>query len=112
MHRARAFAGFMLAVFLMRMGIVILCDAHDIAELFGGKSEIIQVATTPVDVNPGLQGDATSPDHCVECCCHHGVTLSPLQSLPSVHVRGAVAVLAAAPLAEIALPREVRPPIV
>ena len=52
LRRVSAFAGFMLVVFLTRIGIGMACEPHDLAELFGDPSPMALIVG--VDDGDGL----------------------------------------------------------
>ncbi len=74
LRRVSAFAAFMLVVFLARVGIVMGCEPHDLAELFADASPMAMT----VAADDGDDSDSPAdhgPDHCRQCQCHHGVAL-------------------------------------
>jgi hypothetical protein len=111
LRRASALAGFMLIVFLVRVGITVACEPHEFAELFGGETELTQAVAVG---DPGDDGDLSDPasDHCRQCSCHHGVTLiSPPMALAVVKAM-AVDVIEYIPRTDVPPERDLRPPIV
>lgn len=111
LRRVSAFAGFMLIVFLARVGIVMGCEPHDLAELFGDSSPLALIVAA--DDGDDLDSLADhGADHCRQCQCHHGVALPSVAftSLDPANetVGGFVAALHRPTPSE----RHLRPPIV
>lgn len=112
LRRAPALAGFVLVVFLMRVGIIMACEPHEFAELFGGNTEQVQVAASGEDSDRGQLNDNAASDHCRQCSCHHGVTLSSLPVTFTVVTGSTVTTLEDIPHTNVPPQRELRPPIV
>lgn len=111
LRRARSFAGFMLLVFLLRVGITMACEPHEFAELFGGPSTLLQVSAT---ADSGDQGELAGhvADHCRQCNCHHGVALPCSLSTTSTLITTTVEAVAIISHANAPPERQLRPPIV
>lgn len=111
LRRAPALAGFLLVVFLMRVGIIMACEPHEFTELFGGNTEQMQVAASGEDSDRGQLNDHAASDHCRQCSCHHGVTLSSPPVTFAVVTRSTVTSLEDIPHTDVPPQREIRPPI-
>ena len=111
LRRASALAGFMLIVFLVRVGITVACEPHEFAELFGGGTE---VAHAVAGSDPSDDGDLSdhASDHCRQCSCHHGVTLASSPLALAVAKAMTVEVFEYHPRADVPPERGLRPPIV
>lgn len=112
LRRAPALVGFMLIVFLLRVGITIACEPHEFAELFGGETELAHVTTASDDGDSGQLSDHEASDHCRQCSCHHGVTLSAAMIALVVGTDKTVATFDGIPRTDVPPQRELRPPIV
>jgi len=111
LRRASAFAGFMLVVFLMRIGIGMACEPHDLAELFGDPSPMALIVG--VDDGAGLDPLADhGADHCRQCNCHHSVALPSFASISPTQADAAVDVRIVMPHVVSPHERHLRPPIV
>ena len=111
LRRSFAFAGFMLGVFVMRLGIAVACEPHEFAELFGDPFALIQLADADHD-NDQDRAREHAPDHCRQCNCHHGITL-PSSAIAAVRVgESTVAASVLVPVANTPSERHLRPPIV
>lgn len=100
----------MLIVFLARVGMVMGCEPHDLAELFADPAPMSLIVAADDDALDALADHGS--DHCRQCQCHHGVALPSLTStLPDLvdqTVDGFVAALHRPTPSE----RHLRPPIV
>lgn len=111
LRRVSVFAGFMLVVFLARIGIAMACEPHDFAELFGDPSPMALIVA--VDDSDALDPLADhGPDHCRQCNCHHGVALPAFAFSSPKQADAAVAVHTVTPHIVTPLERQLRPPIV
>lgn len=111
LRRVSALAGFMLIVFLVRVGITVACEPHEFAELFGGETELAQAVAVS---DPGDNGDLSdhASDHCRQCSCHHGVALASSPMTLVVVKEMAVEVIEYIPRTDVSPERDLRPPIV
>ena len=111
LRRVSAFAGFMLVVFLARIGIGMACEPHDLAELFGGPSPMALIVAIDEDEGSNPLADHGA-DHCRQCNCHHSVAL-PSISFAS-HTPSDATVESQVLIPRIVSPfeRHLRPPIV
>lgn len=112
LRRAPGLAGLMLVVFLIRMGITMTCEPHEFAEWFGGAAAQVQTLSWADDTQGGEPGDHGASDHCRQCSCHHGVTLSSLPPTVVVMTTSSVVPLDDIPRTDVPFQRELRPPIV
>lgn len=110
LRRLPVMAAFLLAVFLVRIGIGLACEPHEFAELFGGADAPAWMAADG-DHGGGTTADH-GPDHCRQCQCHHGIALpSTTNALIPSHASVAMSFLVA-PHANAPPDRQLRPPIV
>lgn len=112
LRRAPGLAGLMLVVFLMRMGITMTCEPHEFAEWFGGAAAKVQTLSSADDTQGEDLSDHGASDHCRQCSCHHGVTLSSPPPTVMVMTTSSVVPLDDIPRTDVPLQRELRPPIV
>lgn len=112
LRRAPGLAGLMLVVFLLRMGIIMTCEPHEIGEWFRGAAAQVQSLALADDAQDGKRNDHGASDHCRQCSCHHGVTLSSLPPIVVVMMTSSVVALDDIPRTDVPLQRELRPPIV
>ena len=112
LRRSTWLAGFLLLVCLMRVGMVMACAPHDIAEsLAGGAHAVIaeQVGddSTSNDPSPGI-----AAGHCLHCACHFSATLPELTLIMSAPTGQDMPVHFQTHRNGVAPDRELRPPIV
>lgn len=85
LRRSVRLAVLVLAVFVLRIGMVAACIPSDLAELAQDAGHIETAAHSgdaPADVE-----SAHTEGHCLHCSCHHAVTLpAALATLPAVRV--------------------------
>ena len=112
LRRAPALAGFMLVVFLVRIGITMACEPHEFAELFGGETEQMLVAASGDDADRSQLSEHAASDHCRQCSCHHGVALSCPPVILAAMTATTVASFDDIPRTDVPPQRELRPPIV
>jgi hypothetical protein len=112
LRRSKWLAGFLLLVCLMRVGMVMACAPHDIAESVAGGAHAVVTAQAGDDSTSNDSSTGAAAGHCLHCACHFSAALpAAIASLPvltgqdmQVHFqthRGSVAP-----------DRELRPPIV
>jgi hypothetical protein len=111
LRRSTWLAGFLLLVCLMRVGMVMACAPHDIAESLAGGTHAIAVQAG----DDGTSNDPSSSaaaGHCLHCACHFSAALSAatvaMAALTGQDTRGHFQTLRAS----VAPDRELRPPIV
>lgn len=109
LRRSVRLAAFVLAVFVLRIGMVAACIPSDLAELVdGGHAAELSAATDHQDSPAGTEH---SQGHCLHCSCHHAVTLPPsIGAMPTVGVQFLSSAL---PVSYAAAPPDLslRPPI-
>ena len=112
LRRSTWLAGFLLLVCLMRVGMVMACAPHDIAEsLAGGAHAVIaeQVGDDSSSSDPLPAGGA---GHCLHCACHFSAAL-PAAILTMSALSGQdMQVHFQSHRGSVAPDRELRPPIV
>ena len=83
LRRSTWLAGFLLLVCLMRVGMVMDCAPHDIAESLAGGAHAVSAEqvgddSTSNDPSPGI-----AAGHCLHCACHFSAALpAAIASLP------------------------------
>lgn len=104
-------AGFLLLVCLMRVGMVIACAPHDIAESLAGGTHTVAVQagdnSTSNDPSPGA-----SAGHCLHCACHFSAALPTATLAMSALTGQDMQVHFQTHRGSVAPDRELRPPIV
>lgn len=87
LRRSARLAAFVLAVFLLRIGMVAACIPSDLAELAHDAAQTEQGLHADA-VGTGDDADSKHNEgHCLHCSCHHAVTLpASLATLPAVNV--------------------------
>lgn len=77
LRRSTRWAVLALAVFLLRLGIVAVCEPADIAELLSGHADQhVLDSAGDQDFNPAPdEPDQSVPGHCLHCACHFPVAL-------------------------------------
>lgn len=105
-------AGFLLLVCLMRVGMVMACAPHDIAEsLAGGAHESVagQVGDDSTSSDPSPN---TGAGHCLHCACHFSAALpAAILTMPALSGQD-MQVHFQSHRGSVAPERELRPPIV
>lgn len=114
LRRSTWLAAIMLAIFVLRIGVVTACAPNDLAEVLQGDSGFAALHSDPHDDSAPAHEDepASSDGHCLHCSCHHAVALpGGLLPLPAVSLESYTG---AAPRAQATSPPELslRPPIV
>lgn len=111
LRRSTWLAGFLLLVALMRVGMVMACAPHDIAESLAGGAHTVAVqaddASTSNDPSTGA-----AAAHCLHCACHFSVTLPAAIGVTPAPTAQDAQVHCQTPMAGAAPDRELRPPIV
>ena len=111
LRRMPALAGFMLLVFVMRIGISVSCEPHEFAELFAGDSAHIE-SVSNLASSTGDQAADHAQDHCRQCNCHHGITLPSMKTTSCVSVESTLVAAILVAHANAPPERQLRPPIV
>ena len=112
LRRSTWLAGFLLLVCLMRVGMVMACAPHDIAEsLAGGAHESVagQIGDDSTSSDPSTGAAA---GHCLHCACHFSATLPAAIGIMSALTGQDEQVHFQTLWASVAPDRELRPPIV
>lgn len=102
----------MLLVFALKMGAVVACTVHDIADAKGGTEGISAIAAPVADLpsDPGNPFDVGGD--CGHCGCHQSAAIVPgLVTAPSGHAQGQIAWEGSTSVS-VPSPKELRPPIV
>jgi hypothetical protein len=76
MRRSTWIAGFMLLVCVMRVGMVMACAPHDVAESVAGGMHTMVAADVANDGNSDDPAPDSSAGHCLHCACHFSAALS------------------------------------
>jgi len=111
LRRSTWLAGFLLLVCLMRVGMVMACAPHDIAEsLAGGTHAVaVQAGDDSTSNDPSTGGSA---GHCLHCACHFSAAL-PAATLAMSALEGHdTQAHSQTHRGSVAPDRELRPPIV
>ena len=111
LRRSTWLAGFLLLVCLMRVGMVMACAPHDIAESIAGGTHTVavQAGDDSTSNDPSTGGSA---GHCLHCACHFSAAL-PAATLAMSALEGHdTQVHFQTHRGSVAPDRELRPPIV
>jgi hypothetical protein len=111
LRRSTWLAGFLLLVCLMRVGMVIACAPHDIAESLAGGAHTVAVQAD----DDSTSNDPLPPSgagHCLHCACHFSAALPATILAMSALTGQDMQVQFQTLLASVAPDRELRPPIV
>ena len=112
LRRSTWLAGFLLLVCLMRVGMVMACAPHDIAEsLAGGAHEVVAVQAGDDGTSNGPSTGAAA-GHCLHCACHFSAALSAATLTMSALTGQDMQVHFQTHRGSVAPDRELRPPIV
>lgn len=112
LRRSTWLAGFLLLVCLMRVGMVMACAPHDIAESMAGGAHAVvavQVGDHSTSSEPSIGAAA---GHCLHCACHFSATLPAAIGAVSALTAQDTQVHFQTLRAGVAPDRELRPPIV
>ena len=111
LRRSTWLAGFLLLVCVMRVGMVMACTPHDIAEsLAGGAHTVAVQADDNSTSNDPSTGAAAG--HCLHCACHFSAVLPAASLAPSALKGQDTQVHFQTLRGSVAPDRELRPPIV
>ena len=112
LRRSKWLAGFLLLVCLMRVGMVVACVPHDIAEsLVGGTHAVVAVQAD----DDGASNDSSTgaaAGHCLHCACHLSAALPAAIVAPSAFTGQDMQAHFQTHRGSVAPDRELRPPIV
>jgi hypothetical protein len=112
LRRSTWLGGLLLLVCLMRVGMVVACVPHDIAESLAGGAHAI------VEAQAGDDGSSSDPlpaggaGHCLHCACHFSAALPAAIVAMSALTGQAMQVHFKTHRDSVAPDRELRPPIV
>lgn len=108
LRRCTWLAGFLLLVALMRVGMVMACAPHDIAEsLAGGAHTVVVQADESTSSDP-----SAAVGHCLHCACHFSAMLPATTLALSALTGQDMQAHFRTHLDSVAPDRELRPPIV
>ena len=111
LRRSTWLAGFLLLVCVMRVGMVMACTPHDIAEsLAGGAHPVAVQADDDSTSNDPSTGAAAG--HCLHCACHFSAALPATTLAMSALTGQDMQVHFQTHRGSVAPDRELRPPIV
>jgi hypothetical protein len=112
LRRSAWLAGFLLIVCLMRVGMVMACAPHDIAELASGGTHSVATAQAGDDSTSNDPSTGAAAGHCLHCACHFSATLPAAIGVMSALTGQDARVHFQTLRASVAPDRELRPPIV
>ena len=112
LRRSTWLAGLLLLVCLMRVGMVVACAPHDIAESLAGGAHAIVDAQTGDDNSSNDPLPTSGAGHCLHCACHFSAALPAAIGVMSALTGQDAQVHFQTLRASIAPDRELRPPIV
>lgn len=111
LRRSARLAAFVLALFLLRIGMVAACLPSDLAELAHDAAQTEQRLHADA-VDTGDDADSKHNEgHCLHCSCHHAVTLPATMATPLAVTTEFVGVFARVPQATAPPDLSLRPPI-
>jgi hypothetical protein len=112
LRRSTWLAGFLLLVCLMRVGMVMACAPHDIAESLAGGAHAVVGAQAGDDSSSSDPLPAGSAGHCLHCACHFSAALPAAIVSLSALTGQDMQVHFQLHRGSVAPDRELRPPIV
>jgi hypothetical protein len=112
LRRSTWLAGFLLLVALMRVGMVMACAPHDIAESLAGGAHEVVAAQVGDDSTSNDPSPNTGAGHCLHCACHFSAALPATILAMSALTGQDMQVHFQTRLCSVAPDRELRPPIV
>jgi hypothetical protein len=112
LRRSTWLAGVLLLVCLMRVGMVMACAPHDIAESLAGGAHAVVAAQAGDDGTPGDPLPAGGAGHCLHCACHFSAALPAAIVTVSALTGQDTHVHFQTHRGSVAPDRELRPPIV
>jgi hypothetical protein len=111
LRRSTWLAGFLLLVCLLRVGMVVACAPHDLAESLAGGAHTVAVQaddnSTSTDPSTGA-----AAGHCLHCACHFSAALPATTVAMSAPMGQDKQVQFRTHLGCVAPDRELRPPII
>jgi hypothetical protein len=112
LRRSTWLAGFLLLVCVMRVGMVMACTPHDVAELMAGGAHSIVAAHAGDDSQSNDPSPDSSAGHCLHCACHFSAALPAAIVAVSALTGHDLQVHFKTLRGSVAPDRELRPPIV
>ena len=112
LRRSTWLAGLLLLVCLMRVGMVMACAPHDIAESLAGGAHAVVAVQADDDSSSNDPLPASGAGHCLHCACHFSAALPAAILAMSALTGQDMQVQFQTLLASVAPDRELRPPIV
>lgn len=112
LRRSTRLAGFLLLVCLMRVGTLMACVPHDVAEsLAGGAHAVVVIQASDVDPADDPSSGAPAGD-CLHCACHFSAVLPEMTVAMPAPMGEDMVVHFPTLLCSTSPDRELRPPIV
>jgi hypothetical protein len=111
LRRSTWLAGFLLLVCLMRVGMVMACAPHDIAESLAGGAHTVAVQADD-DRTSNDPSTGAAAGHCLHCACHFSAALPATSLAMSAPTGQDMDVHFRTHRGSVAPDRELRPPIV
>ena len=111
LRRSTWLAGLLLLVCLMRVGMVMACAPHDIAESLAGGAHATVAEQVGDDSTSNEPSTSAAAGHCLHCACHFSATLPASIDVMSVLAGEETQVHRQTLRASFAPDRELRPPI-
>jgi hypothetical protein len=111
LRRSTWLAGFLLLVCLMRVGMVMACAPHDLAESLAGGAHTVSVQADDNSTSNDTSTGAAA-GHCLHCACHFSAVLPATTLAMSVLTGQDMQVHFRTHRGCVAPDRELRPPIV
>ncbi len=112
LRRSTWLAGFLLLVCLMRVGMVMACAPHDIAESLAGGAHAVVAVQAGDDSTSSDPLPTGSAGHCLHCACHLSAALPATIVTLSAFTGQDMQVHFQLHRGSVAPDRELRPPIV
>jgi hypothetical protein len=112
LRRSKWLAGFLLLVCLMRVGMVMACAPHDIAESVAGGAHAVVTAQAGDDSTSNDSSTGAAAGHCLHCACHFSAALPAAIGSLSALTGQDMQVHFQLHRGSVAPDRELRPPIV
>ena len=112
LRRSTWLAGLLLLVCLMRVGMVMACAPHDIAESLAGGAHAVVAVQAGDDGSSSDPLPASGAGHCLHCACHFSAALPAAILTMSALTGQDMQVHFQTHRGSVAPDRELRPPIV
>jgi len=112
LRRSTWLAGFLLLVCVMRVGMVMACTPHDVAESLAGGAHAVVAVQVGDESTSNDPSTGAAAGHCLHCACHVSAALPAASLAVSALTGHDLQVHFKTLRGSVAPDRELRPPIV